>query len=153
MQRSNHGSTQDALEELRERYARLKSSGDGHVDSTSRIDHLNDRLIARHQEVDHILAASVEKITRPQRQLLQLGVAQVRQLRPDSRARVLSLGASSFHSLKSRLSLSVSQDNILELRSWLARFRTPEYGDSASPYGACASHSCGSILPDTKYFT
>jgi hypothetical protein len=90
MQRSNHGSTQDELEELRERHARLKSSGDGHVDSTSRVDHLNDRLIARHQEVDQILAASVEEITRPQRQLLQLGVAQVRQLCPESRARVLS---------------------------------------------------------------
>lgn len=144
MQRSNHGSTQDELEELRERHARLKSSGDGHVDSTSRVDHLNDRLIARHQEVDQILAASVEEITRPQRQLLQLGVAQVRQLCLESRARVLSLAAGS---LKRRLAVSVSQDNILELRSWLVRFRTPESGDSASTLHACACHSCGSTFP------
>jgi hypothetical protein len=78
VQRSNHGSTQDALEDLRQRFERLASSGDGHVDSTSRVDHLNDRLIARHQEVDQILAASASGVNRPQRQQLQLGVAQVR---------------------------------------------------------------------------
>lgn len=78
LQHSNHGATLDELEALKQRFDRLISSGDGHVDSTSRVDHLNDRLIARHQEVDQILATSPTGTTRSQRQLLQLSVAQVR---------------------------------------------------------------------------
>jgi hypothetical protein len=91
LQHSNHGSTKDELEDLRERHALLLSSGID-VDYTTRVDHLNDRLIARHQtwskigtkvleqilQDDQILAASAKDITQPQRQLLQLGVAQVR---------------------------------------------------------------------------
>ena len=91
LQRSNHGRTQAELEELRERYALLQSSGID-VDCTTRVDHLNDRLIARHQtwskinakvlegsaQDDQTLEASAMNISQPQRQLLQLGVAQVR---------------------------------------------------------------------------
>lgn len=91
VQRSNHGSAQDELADLRERHALLQSSGID-VDFSTRVDHLNDRRIARHQTwskigtqvsvgstlEDQILAASAKDITQPQRQLLQLGVAQVR---------------------------------------------------------------------------
>ena len=90
LQRSNHGRTQDELEELRVRYALLQSSGTD-VDFTTRVDHLNDRLIARLQTWSKINGKVIEgsdkddqilelgrNITPEQRQLLQLGIAQVR---------------------------------------------------------------------------
>ena len=74
IERDNARAAERTLEDLRRRYERMESSGDGYMDSSSRVDHLNDRLIARHQEVDQILRST--QTTSPQRQTLQLATAQ-----------------------------------------------------------------------------
>ena len=169
MQRSHPGSAQDELADLRERHALLQSSGID-VDFSTRVDHLNDRRIARHQTwskigtqvsvgstlEDQILAASAKDITQPQRQLLQLGVAQVRptaamgaRVCVSSRIYQLLLLDLCWY-LNRRLDLSVPQDNILELRSWLAHFRTPDRGESESQLRAFF-HSLGFDATRTPY--
>ena len=148
LQRSNHGRTQDELEELRVRYALLQSSGTD-VDFTTRVDHLNDRLIARLQTWSKINGKVIEgsdkddqilelgrNITPEQRQLLQLGVAQVR-LTPVCVSRTTA--GYEMAALNVAMICFVPQDNILELRSWLARFRIPDSGDSESLLRLCLS--------------
>ena len=89
-------------------------------------------------------------------ELLQLGVAQVRptaamgaRVCVSRRTYQILLLDLCWH-LNRRLDLSVPQDNILELRSWLAHFRTPDRGESESQLRACF-HSLGFDATRTPY--